>query len=95
MPTPYLPPEILDYIVDFLHDEPEALDECCLVSKSWVPRIRRKLFAEIKILSERHLKLWKKLFPDVANSPACYVRTLFVGCPRCVVESDAGEGGWI
>ena len=29
-----LPPEILDYILDLLHDEPEALKECCLVSKS-------------------------------------------------------------
>jgi len=95
MPIPYVRPEILDHIINFLHDERETLMECCLVSKSWVPRIRRKLFAEIKIRSKRDLKLWKKVFPDVANSPACHVRTLFVGCLECVVESDAGEGGWI
>jgi len=36
--NPYLPPEILDYIVDLLHNSPNALKECCLVSKSWIPR---------------------------------------------------------
>ncbi|KAF9644347.1 hypothetical protein BDM02DRAFT_3103092, partial [Thelephora ganbajun] len=45
---PYLPPETLDYIVDFLHDNRETLEQCCLVSKSWVPRARKHLFADIK-----------------------------------------------
>ncbi|KAF9642961.1 hypothetical protein BDM02DRAFT_3104213, partial [Thelephora ganbajun] len=44
---PHLPPEILDYIVDFLYNEPETLKQCCLVSKSWVPRTRKHLFADI------------------------------------------------
>ncbi|KAF9644805.1 hypothetical protein BDM02DRAFT_3066647, partial [Thelephora ganbajun] len=51
MSNPYhvcLPPEILDYIVDFLHDTPETLKQCCLVSKSWVSRTRKSLFADIE-----------------------------------------------
>lgn len=39
MPS-FLPPEILDLIVDHLQDERTALKACCLVSKSWVPRAR-------------------------------------------------------
>ncbi|KAF9645264.1 hypothetical protein BDM02DRAFT_3073690, partial [Thelephora ganbajun] len=44
----HLPPEILDYIVDLLHDEPETLKQCCLVSKSWVSRTRKHLFANVE-----------------------------------------------
>ena len=33
MSSPHLPPEILDYIVDLLHDKSDILGECCLVSK--------------------------------------------------------------
>ena len=95
MPIPHLPPEILDYIIDFLHDERDALKECCLVSKSWVPRTRSHLFAKIKIRSEGDLKLWKKRLTGVTNSPARYTRTLSIGCPELVVEADAGEDGWI
>ena len=37
MPISYLPLETLDYILDFLHDKPETLKECCLVSKIMDP----------------------------------------------------------
>jgi len=95
MPNPRLPQEILEYIVDLLHDEPETLKSCCLVSKSWFPRTRKHLFVNIQVRSAGNLGSWKKTFPDVANSPAYHTRTLFVGCPRLVVAADAEEGGWI
>jgi len=95
MPNSYLPPETLDYTIDLLHDEPDALKRCCLVSKSWVPRTRKHLFADIKLRSSSDLKSWKKTFPDAANTPAFHTRTLSIGCPRFVVASDAEEGGWI
>ena len=95
MSNSHLPPEMLDRIIDLLHDEPEALKQCCLVSKSWVPRTRNNLFAEIKFRLPSELESWKKTFPDVANSPACQAHTLSVGCPWLVTASDAEEGGWI
>ena len=70
---------MLDRIIDLLHDELETLKQCCLVSKSWVPRTRKNLFAEIEFRSESDLESWKKTFPDVANSPACQALTLSVG----------------
>jgi len=73
MPCP-LPPEILDLIVDHLHDEPFALraqlEICCLVSKSWVPRTRKHLFTHLTFddslveRSKSHIELWKRAFPD-------------------------------
>ena len=83
MSNPYLPLEILDYIVDLLHDDPNALKECCLVSKSWIPWTRKHLFT------------WKQIFPDPSTSPACYAKSLHVGCPHVVTAADADAGGWI
>jgi len=75
---PYsLPPEILDIVIDHLHDEPTALRACCLVSKSWVPRSRTHLFAHVE-LTDTSVEPWMKAFPDPLNSPAHYTRTLTI-----------------
>ena len=95
MPNLHLPQEILEYIVDLLHDKPETLKRCCIVSKSWVSCTRKHLFANIRLHSAGNLESWKKTFPDCKISPARYARTLFVGCPRLIVAADAEEGGWI
>ena len=78
MSHPVLPPEILDSIVDLLCDEPEALRQCCLVSKSWIPRTRKHIFAVIVLHTEDNLKAWKKAFQASSNSPACYTRDLTI-----------------
>jgi hypothetical protein len=90
-----LPPEMLDYIVDFLHDNPGALKQCCLISQSWISRTRRHLFFDVKFRSALTLELWKQTFPDTARSPAYHTHTLLVCCPEVVTIEDAGEGGWI
>jgi len=95
MSNSHLPREILDYVVGLLHDKPDALKQCCLASKSWVPRTRKYLFASITFNHADDLEAWKKTFPDPANSPAYHTRSLFVGCPRFVTAADAEEGGWI
>jgi hypothetical protein len=92
-PRPYLPPELLDSIVDLLCDERETLERCCLVSKSWVPRTRTHLFADIKFESlEASLKAWKRIFPDPSNSPAYYTHSLFV---RSLQFVTVEEVDWI
>ena len=88
-----LPPEVLDLIVDHLLDEPTALKGCCLVSKSWVPRTRKHLFANVEFHAEEsHIKLWKDAFPDPSNSPAHHTRSLFI---RGFAVFAADVGGWI
>ena len=98
MSNPYqshLPPEILDYIIDLLRDEPGSLRQCSIVSKSWVPRTRERLFGHIEFRTVRALEAWKKTFPDPTYSPACHARMLSVWCPQVVTEADGQEGGWI
>ena len=95
MSNPPLPEELLDDIVDLLHDSKDALRSCCLVSKSWIPCTRKFLFARIVFWTPRKLRLWINTFPDPSTSPAYYTRTLVVGCPEIARTEDAGEGGWI
>ena len=93
-----LPPEILDLIVDHLHNERAALKTCCLVSKSWVPRTRKHLFAHLIFGDglDGHLKsdieLWKEAFPDPSNSPARHTHTLSVYSTSVVTAANAVDG---
>ena len=77
--NPYRPPEILNYIIDIIHDRPETLRECYLVSKSWVPRTQKQAFGTIRTLSAEHLESRKKAFPDPSNSHVYHIHTLSVG----------------
>ena len=95
MSDPRLPPEISDYIVDLLHDKPETLKQCSLVSKSWVPRARRHLFGEVKFTHVNNLNAWKETFQDPANSPAHYTRSLFFGSTKAAVAIAFEEDRWI
>jgi hypothetical protein len=74
----YLPPELVDHITDFLHEEPEALKQCCLVSKSWIPRTRTHLFYHVRFKSRERLLAWNENFPDPEDTPAIYVRSLSI-----------------
>jgi hypothetical protein len=85
-----LPPEILDLIVDHLHDEPTALKACCVVSKSWIQRTRTHLFASVEFCSPAPpIELWKKSFPDPSSSPAHYARHLSIHNIRDIAAADA------
>ena len=94
IPPPF-PPEIFDLITDLLYDETDALKACCIVSKSWVHRSRKHLFAHVEFTSESHFKLWQKTFPDPSNSPAGYTRSLSIDTPETVPLVNTGVGDWI
>ena len=94
MSNPILPAELLDHIVDHL-DTICALRNCCLVSKSWIPRTRKHLFTKINFDVGQKLHSWKRTFPDPSTSPACYAKTLSIDCLPAVTAADAEVGGWI
>ena len=95
MPNPHLPEELLDRVVDFLHDTEDVLRNCCLVSKLWIPRTRNLLFANVQFETREDLESWKEKFPDPLASPAYYTKTLFVGSLRFAAATDAETCGWI
>jgi len=91
-----LPPEILDLIIDHLHDEQAVLKACCIVSKSWVPCTRSHLFAHVELnASKSHMDLWKKTFPDPSNSPAHYTSTLCISDLPTLTITNIYVGSWI
>ena len=90
----HLPAELLDHVVDYLHDTQDTLRNCCLVSKSWVPRARKHLFADIGFPTEESVRSWKETFPDPSTSPAHYTQNLSVSC-NADTASDAEASGWI
>ena len=92
---PYLPAELRDHVIDLLHDTEDTLRNCCLVSKSWIPRTRKHLFADIRFQSADNLKSWKETFPDPLASPAHHTRILTVKRLRDVAAADAKPSGWI
>jgi len=74
-----LPPEILDLIADQLHDESTTLKACCLVSRSWIPRTRRHLFAHVEFDDLGHtFESWMETFINPSNSPAHHTRSLSI-----------------
>ena len=90
------PPEILDLVVNDLHDQRDALLACGTVSKSWVPRTRRHLFARVEFGSpESSIESWIKTFPDPSNSPTHYTQSLVVANAQLVTVADMGVGRWI
>ena len=85
---------MLDYVVDHLHNKPGTLKQCCLVSKSWIPRTRKHLFANVKFLAAEDLRSWREMFPDPSTSPARYAKTLYIG-PHVVTAADSEVDSWI
>jgi hypothetical protein len=85
----FLPPEILDIIVDLLQNEPKTLKACCLVSKAWIYRSRRHLFNRVSFRSRsRHVRHWNETFPDPSNSPAHHTQTLFISLTSLITTED-------
>jgi hypothetical protein len=95
MSDPPLPTELLDHVVDHLYDMRAALRNCCLVSKSWIPRTRKHRFTDVMFYTIKSLQTWKEMFPDPLTSPVCYAKLLFVGNSEAVTVADAEAGGWI
>ena len=91
-----LPPEMLDLVVDHLHDQPATLKSCCLVSKSWISRARTHLFSSVNFHARRSpVKLWMETFPDPSNSPASYTRTLSICNLSIVAATGTSARPWI
>ena len=94
MSNPCLPAEVLDHVVDLLQNTEHALRNCSLVSKSWIPRARKHIFADIR-LDAKGLRSWRETFPDPSASPASYAKILFVNYLEVFAAADIEAGGWI
>ncbi|KAF8921853.1 hypothetical protein CPB85DRAFT_1264814 [Mucidula mucida] len=63
--APQLPQELIEQIIDLLHNCPHVLRACCLVSRSFLPRCRSYLFQNLELTdSDQALRLHAALSPD-------------------------------
>lgn len=92
---PSLPPEIFDHIIDYLCRERNTLKKCSIVSKSWVPRTRRHIFAQVDFMTRESIELWMKVFPDPSNSPAHHTRCIRIGAPAVTLMTSSGARAWV
>ena len=47
--TTHLPQELVDHIIDHLHDDPLALSNCARVCRGWLPTSRHHFFSKISL----------------------------------------------
>ena len=96
MSAPALPPELLDHIIDLLHDSRAALRNCCLVSRSWIPcTVSEATSSPTSIFNTEGKLESREIFPDPSTSPARYAKTLTIGRFQVFTAADAEAGGWI
>ncbi|GBE84090.1 hypothetical protein BKA93DRAFT_375129 [Sparassis latifolia] len=82
-----LPPELVDFVLDQLRDDPAALIACGLVCRSWLPRTRLHLFRSIILKDAVGYAAFEKLlrrFPYLTN----HVR-------RVVVVKTHSRPSWV
>ena len=86
-------PETLDLIIDDLHDQRAALLACGVISKPWIPRIRKRIFAHVEFGNpESPVESWIKTFPDPPNSPAHYTHSLTIIGTRLAIGTGTDVG---
>jgi hypothetical protein len=83
--------ELVDIVIDFLHDDTKALRNCSLVCRSWVARTRLHLISEGGG-SKRKINRWTSAeFLEILESPYLtvgpYVRDLVLDGHRCSHEN--------
>jgi len=71
----FLPPELIDHILEFLRDDRESLAATSLVAKAWTTWSQARIFEPLH-LSPTNLQGWLKNIPPDADGPASYTRTL-------------------
>lgn len=51
--APYLPPELTDHIIDYLHDDSCALATCALTCRQWLPAARYHSFGAVTLVPHK------------------------------------------
>ncbi|KAJ7717912.1 hypothetical protein DFH07DRAFT_1068133 [Mycena maculata] len=74
-PEPILPPEVIDLIIDDLHDHPLTLRACSLVSRNWLATSRHHLFDEL-YLTRGKLYTFRDLLTSPRNTVSSRLRSL-------------------
>ncbi len=84
--TDLLPQELLDHIIDYLHNDKRSLSRTCLVAKTWLYPSSYHLFSTVVIHLKRHLydttnKILRFIdLLEYSTRVSPYVRDLRISC---------------
>lgn len=81
MHTLFTVAEVVDQIIDCVHDDPVALRSCALVARHWVASSRFHLFGEIVIMTEGALQRIEKALNTISWLGHC-TQKLTIRIPR-------------
>ena len=73
-----IPPEIVDQIIDYVHDDVKTLAACSLIARDWVPSTRLHLFAKLSLLSVHEVARFTE-FDSFAPNILYYCQELSIG----------------
>ena len=73
-----VPPELVDRVIDYLHDDAKTLIACSLTAREWVPSTRLHLFKRLDLLSTHQVAKFTEL-DGFAPDLLYYCRELSVG----------------
>lgn len=86
-----VPLELSDYIIDFLHDDPQALRACASTCHAWAPASRFHLFRTASLNSANSSTAFRRLL-DSAPDLGLYVHHLAAAKPTHVVIHSGPTG---
>ncbi|KAJ7112082.1 hypothetical protein C8R44DRAFT_882490 [Mycena epipterygia] len=91
-PTTQLPQELVEYIIDFLHDSPRDWPACALVARSWVYPTQSHIFQSVRLvwpllINER---LWAH-FEALKNESPHLIRHTVAAVSTATGEDAAAE----
>jgi len=78
----HLAQELVDYIVDLLHDDPKTLIQASLVSRAWLGRTRTHLCESLNITKPKFLSSNPSYLPPLCG----YVKTLHFTWPVAFID---------
>jgi len=73
-----IPPEIVDRIIDYVHDDVKTLTACSLIARDWVPSTRLHLFTRLSLLSAHEVARFTEL-DSFAPNVLYYCQELSIG----------------
>ncbi|KAI0697130.1 hypothetical protein BC835DRAFT_1270792 [Cytidiella melzeri] len=86
----YIPPELSDYIIDFLHDNRAALKACSLTARSWYPAARYHLYWRVSLPHFKSFRTYCSLL-DICPTLGSFTRNVKLSNTFPLTTSRKGQ----
>ncbi|KAH9837144.1 uncharacterized protein C8Q71DRAFT_587587 [Rhodofomes roseus] len=87
---PVVPPELCDYVIDYLHNDRKSLTACSLTCREWVPTSRHHLYCEVLLHKPQLFIAFKRLL-QAHPVLGCYVRVLKISRLEKASSADLAQ----